>query len=243
MSHDPHAVRAAGPQGLAMAKKFSIETPQLGALVHARTISCDDALRSFSRHHERFLVVNIGSGYDSRPWRMADLGGAIFVALDLPVMIRDRDEVLPPSSNSAYPVIACEFDILSDNLEHVLIEIDAPIDLPMFFIWEGGSMYFAKTELDAFIAQIRALMKPSSRLWFDYPSASAVKDLTDQVEVKAFMDSMRMIGEPFMHGFNDVRAELSQIALDVLASTSAAEILQDYDPVMSHYSFALCRSS
>jgi hypothetical protein len=115
-SHDPHAARAAGPQGLAMAQKFSVETPQLGRLVRARTISCDDALRSFSRKHDRFLVVNIGSGYDSRPWRMADLGGAVFVVLDLPVMMRDRDEVLPLSSDSMYPIIAGKFDILSDNL-------------------------------------------------------------------------------------------------------------------------------
>jgi O-methyltransferase involved in polyketide biosynthesis len=104
-------------------------------------------------------------------------------------------------------------------------------------------MYFAETELNAFLMQIRALMKPSSRLWFDYPSAAAVEDLTGQVEVKAFMDSMRMIGEPFMHGFNDVRAELLVLGLDVAECASAAHILQDTDPVMLHYAFVLCRSS
>jgi O-methyltransferase involved in polyketide biosynthesis/acyl-coenzyme A thioesterase PaaI-like protein len=237
---DPYAARAAGPQGIAMARKFSLDTPQLADLVRARTESCDLALRSFSQRHERFLVVNIGCGYDARPWRMSDLGGATFAVLDLPVMMKDRENVLPPTEKSAYPILSLRYDILVDELANTLHRSGALTDVPVFFIWEGCSMYFSRTESDALLQEIRNLMSPASRLWFDFASSDAVGDLTGQYEVKAFMDSMRMIGEPFMRGFSDVREELASVGLQVEERQSAAQLLGEADPVFKHYSFALC---
>lgn len=241
---DPHAARAAGPQGRAMAKKFSIDTPQLADLVRARTLNCDAALRSFSQRHKRFLVVNIGCGYDSRPWRMKNLGGATFVSLDLPVMMRDREQVLPPEAESPYPILRCSHDILGGNLQNTLNQAGAPLNIPIFFIWEGGSMYFARQQSDALFDQIRKLMCSASRLWFDFASFTAVNDLTGLNEVKSFMDNMRLIGEPFMRGFDDIEIELAEAGLDVAECVSAAQaLLNDFDPVLAHYSFALCGPS
>jgi hypothetical protein len=108
---DPYASIAAGKQGQAMAKKFSIDSPQLAELVRARTLHCDMELRAFSRIHSQFMVLNIGCGYDSRPWRMRDLGGAVFVNLDLPVMIQDRGRVLPSPSESPYAVLDSHYGV------------------------------------------------------------------------------------------------------------------------------------
>jgi O-methyltransferase involved in polyketide biosynthesis/acyl-coenzyme A thioesterase PaaI-like protein len=239
---DLYAARAAGPQGIAMARKFSLDTPQLADLVRSRTESCDEALRSYSQRHSRFLVVNIGCGYDSRPWRMRDLGGATFAVLDLPVMIKDRGNVLPPANESPYQILTLNYDILVDELADTLRRSAAPTDVPIFFIWEGCSMYFSRTESDAFLRQIKNLMSPACRLWFDFASSDAVGDLTEQYEVKAFMDSMRMIGEPFMRGFSDVKVELAGVGLHVKECKSAAQLLGGTDPVLDHYSFALCGS-
>ena len=237
---DPFAAVAAGPQGRAMAEKFSKDTPQLGDLVRARTLSCDKALRAFCELHKRTLIVILGCGYDARPWRMSDLGDATFVTLDLPVMMRDREHFLPPVSHSEYRILNAEFDILFDDLSSTLNKLGAPLALPTFFIWEGGSMYFAESELNSLLQQIKKLMNPSSRLWFDFPSEAAVKDLTGEGEVYAFMESMRLVGEPFMHGFENVRGQLGKLGFDVLESHSASQVLQDPDPVKAHYSFALC---
>ena len=103
-------------------------------------------------------------------------------------------------------------------------------------------MYFSRTESDAFLRQIKNLMSPACRLWFDFASSDAVGDLTEQYEVKAFMDSMRMIGEPFMRGFSDVKVELAGVGLHVKECKSAAQLLGGTDPVLDHYSFALCGS-
>ncbi len=237
---DPYAARAAGPQGIAMARKFSLDTPQLADLVRARIVSCDEALQSFRRRHERFFVVNIGCGYDSRPWRMADLGGATFVLLDLPVMMNDRSSVLPATDQSRYPILSSNFDILRDDLAETIRRAGVPAGVPVFFIWEGCSMYFARRESDAFLRQISAVVNPDSKLWFDFASSDAVSDRTGRREVKAFMDSMRMIGDPFMRGFFNVKEELAGMGLHVEECTSAGQLLDSSDVVLSHYSFALC---
>jgi O-methyltransferase involved in polyketide biosynthesis len=222
-----------------MATKFSIDTPQLADLVRGRTLSCDMALLEFSRHHDRFLVVNVGCGYDSRPWRMKDLGGAMFVELDLPVMLRDRQLVLPAIDESPYKIMRHEFDILKDNLENTLVKIKAPRDIPMFVVWEGGSMYFAKEQADPFLLHIRRLMCPKSQVWLDFVSYAAVNDLTGEIEVQAFIDNMRMIGEPFVRGIERLD-ELSDRGFDVAECISAAVLLNNTDPAMKHYSFATC---
>jgi O-methyltransferase involved in polyketide biosynthesis len=88
-----------------MARKFAADSPQLADMVLARTIHCDRALKSFAKANNRFTVVNIGSGYDSRPWRLKGLGEAAFVQIDLPAMCEDATRVLPPVDQSEYRVV------------------------------------------------------------------------------------------------------------------------------------------
>ena len=238
---DPYAKKAAGPQGLAMAEKFSQETPQLFDLVRARTQHCDDALKSFASKHKHFVVVNIGSGYDARPWRLKSLGEAVFAGLDLSVMIKDRQQVLPSASDSPYRIIDCGFDILRDDLDSALRAAGVPLHLPKFFIWEGGIMYFTKEHAEGMLLQITSSMDDESVLWFDVPSEAAVTDNSGIREVELFIESMRIIGEPFMLGYDDIEASIRAVGLEVASRASAADVLVSPDPVMSHYSFVLCR--
>lgn len=105
-----------------------------------------------------------------------------------------------------------------------------------------GRMYFGEPEADALLLQIRRLMDVQSQFWFDCVSSDAVGDRTRLPEVKLFMDSMRMIGEPFVRGFEKIKEELSDLGLRVLEKSSAAEMLGESDPVFRHYSFARCAS-
>lgn len=239
---DPFASDAAGAQGNAMANKFSIDSPQLAKLVEARTIHCDTALSAFSRRHKRFLVINIGCGYDSRAWRMRALGGATFVELDLPIMIEDRVRMLPKIEQSPYQILRGSFDILTSSLTTVLDETVAPRDVPIFVIWEGGSMYFSPSQTAALFKQINSLMNSDSQFWFDFVSEDAVNDSTGIMEIKAFIDHMRSVGEPFVQGFNAVDLPLSRLGFEVIQRNSAAALLGETDPIYAHYSFALCEA-
>ncbi len=104
-------------------------------------------------------------------------------------------------------------------------------------------MYFSNEEAGILLRSIKDLMCHQSVLWFDFVSKSAVVDATGEPEVKNFMDSMRMIGEPFIKGFDDVSEELNDVGLDVFELATAKEVLNSSDPVTRHYSFALCRAN
>jgi O-methyltransferase involved in polyketide biosynthesis len=196
---DPFAYTVAGPQGRAMARKFSRQTPQLADLVLARTLDCDAALRAFDKVHGRYNVINIGAGYDARPWRLPNLGQARFVHLDLPVMADASDKLLP-SLGSPYDLVRIPFDIHTSNLHDALQVAGVDLSVPNFVIWEGGSMYFTESEASALFGQIRDVIGKDGRLWFDQVAAAAVADCTGLPEVEAFMESMRIIGEPFVRG-------------------------------------------
>jgi O-methyltransferase involved in polyketide biosynthesis len=132
------------------------------------------------------------------------------------------------------------FDIKVDSLAPAIVQAGASLNDPIFVIWEGGSMYFKESEANTLIRQIKALMSLHSEFWFDHISADAVTDRTGLPEVKLFMDSMRMIGEPFVRGFENVKLELANLGLRVLERVSAAEMLESVDPVFQHYAFARC---
>lgn len=237
---DPFAAKAACAQGAAMARKFSLDAPQLADLVKARTLCCDDALRDFSRTHARFLVINIGCGYDARPWRMRDLGNATFVELDLPVMLKEREQALPHPSDSPYQIYRVPFDIYTNSIAEAIARAALPADLPKFIIWEGGSMYFERSDGNTFLSQIRQVMSTACRLWFDFVTCAAVEGSTGLPEVERFMHSMRVIGEPFVRGFSDLSSELGTLCLAPRVSWLAADLLGSADPVCRQYGFALC---
>ena len=239
---DPFAYTVAGPQGRAMARKFSRETPQLANLVLARTLNCDVALRNFSKEHPKYNVINIGAGYDARPWRMARLRAASFVHLDLLLMVQDGEKLLP-SLSSPYDMRRVPFDIEEHDLNQTLLSAKVDLSLPSFVIWEGGSMYFTKPQASVLFRQVRELLGEAGRLWFDQASLAAVLDQTGLVEVEAFINSMRTIGEPFVGGFVDVAREMASEGFSLADYKTADFDIADGDPVFQHYSFAVCRAS
>jgi len=100
-------------------------------------------------------------------------------------------------------------------------------------------MYFTEDQASTLFSQIRRSMCPRSHLWLDCASHDAVSDQASEPEVGAFIDSMRVIGEPFVRGFRGEK-ELAAAGFEVLEYVGAASVLGNPDPVMKHYSFAIC---
>ena len=76
-------------------------------------------------------------------------------------------------------------------------------------------MYFNEQETQHLFDQIKAMMCDRSRLWFDQVSSDAVSDKTGIPEIQAFMDYMRMMGEPFIRGFGNVVEEIRHAGFDI----------------------------
>ena len=103
-------------------------------------------------------------------------------------------------------------------------------------------MYFTSKQVQHLLANVRNLMCDRSVIWLDYVSHAAVNDMTGEPEALAFMESMRMVGEPFVWGIEDL-SFFTNIGLNFSAVQSAANVLGSADPVMRHYSFVMCSAN
>lgn len=235
---DPYAFMLAGKQGLTLARRFSNDTPYLQNMVAARTLHLDDAVKRFAIEKQKFNVVNIGAGYDSRFWRLYFEAANIY-ELDLPIMLNERKRIFDYSKKN--PIRNIEIDITTQTLEEVLLKEGFDRNLPSMFIWEGGSMYFRTEEIDFILASLTKLMSHGSRFWFDYVSEKLVADTTGVREAEDFMRNMRKMGEPFINGYSDPGTLASKHGLLVEENTSSGKTLALEEETYNHYSFCIMK--
>src|SRR5690606_2543255 len=86
---DPFAEDMAGQHGMAVATRFCQRTPQLGPMVAARTKHLDDVLMNFAAAGGRD-VINVGVGWDMRPFRLPLPHGMHFYELAFPTTLDER---------------------------------------------------------------------------------------------------------------------------------------------------------
>lgn len=236
---DPYAFMLAGKHGITLARRFSIATPQLQNMIAARTQHLDESVISFAREKERFNVVNIGAGYDSRFWRL-NLENAIIYDLDLPIMLNERKRTFDYSKKNTIRNI--EIDLEMKTVDQVLLEApDFDAKLPTFFIWEGGSMYFSDENIDAILASISRLMHQDSCIWFDYVSEDLIDCSTGIREAEGFITNIRKMGEPFINGFNDVGECAEKYNLAVEQNIHSGALLDIREDIYRHYSFCILK--
>lgn len=238
---DPIAEDVAGKQGLILAKKFCLTAPQLKQMVEARTEHCDRSLELFAKKHSSFSIVNIGVGLDTRLYRFKHLKNINAVyELDLPIMLSLRSEKLKGFDNAKFPVHRIAIDLRENVLEERLLAAGLDPQQPIFFIWEGGSMYFYKEETSQTFTAIRQLMQNSeSLLWLDYTSKKVVADETNIQEVEDFMANMRRMGEPFIQGYETILTSENARLFEMKHLTSSDYCVDEPDAIYGHYSFCI----
>jgi methyltransferase (TIGR00027 family) len=149
--------------------KFKDETfSGVSIIVRHRTI--DDVLRKMLRLTPDLGVVIIGSGFDSRPYRL--IGGAWF-ELDEPDVITYKNERLPISECSN-PLRRIPIDFLADPLEDSLTRIDHMG--PIIFLLEGIFIYLAESEIKSLLDLLRRL----------FPQHQLICDLVNRQMVETY---------------------------------------------------------
>jgi hypothetical protein len=63
---DPYAPVAARKQGITLARRFSVRTPELQPMIGARTRNLDRLVAIFENRRVRYQAINIGAGLDFR---------------------------------------------------------------------------------------------------------------------------------------------------------------------------------
>ncbi len=106
----------------------------------------DRYTKSFLKEHPDGLVVSLGSGFDTRYWRISDQPWK-YVEIDLPAVIDAKKEIMGDKLN--YTTIACsvtEYDwirpILGIQNKHVL------------FLAEGLFMYLPQPDVEAMFKEL-----------------------------------------------------------------------------------------
>jgi len=238
---DPYAIMLAGKHGVTLARRFSIATPQLQNMITARTQHLDNAIATFSKAVPRFNIVNIGAGYDSRFWRL-EINNALIFDLDLPVMLKERKHIFDYSRRPNIHNI--DIDLEYHHIDKVLRECDSfDPELPSFFIWEGGSMYFENDKIDHIFSAIQALMSPGSCFWMDYVTEDLVNSATGIKEIEGFITNIRRMGEPFINGYNDIAVLSEHYKLDILETLHSGALLNKHEEIYKHYRFCIFKAT
>ncbi|MEX1020422.1 MAG: class I SAM-dependent methyltransferase [Litorilinea sp.] len=233
---DPLSQRVAQEQGRAIATRMATATPQLPALIQARTSHLEEYLNNDESHYQQ--VVVLGVGLDTRPLQFAG-PDQHWYGIDLVPMIKARESTFCELELASAHVTLVEGDIQTTDWLNRLDAAGYRAHASTLFIIEGLSMYLEKEDLEELLAKLgRATTHKASRVWLDHVTPALFH--LELPEVQTFLASMSRLGEPFILGFNDGDA-IGHPQWQQASTTSAAEILDLAEPVHAEYRFSILK--
>jgi methyltransferase (TIGR00027 family) len=176
-------------------------------------------------------IVILGSGFDTRAYRLPGIERARVIEIDAPATIeikRSRMEALlgrlPPC------VSMCAMDFERDDLGAALSRAEFRARAPTLFAWEGVTSYLSAAAVDATVRHLATLAAPRSRVVFTYLDHATLEGRGDAPGARATMAAVRHAGEPFRFGFDpaELPAYLDRRGFELLEDFSAAELAVRY---------------
>jgi methyltransferase (TIGR00027 family) len=201
--HDPFAAQLAGERGMAIARALAgLERMCFGIGIRSRFL--DELVRDTVSAHGITTVLSIGSGLDSRPWRLELPAALRWVEVDFPEMLDYKDGVMA----SAPP--RCRRERLAADVsaaagrERVFAAAGGG---PTLMITEGLLMYLPAATIEALAANTAA-----SHWLLDAASpemASRVRMDTYQsienVRAADHLDGLQILAATRRHGWSGLR--------------------------------------
>jgi methyltransferase (TIGR00027 family) len=137
-----------------------------------RTVAIDDAVRD----RPGVQLVILGSGLDSRAFRMPELAGTAVFEVDRPASQNAKLHRIGGLAPLAAVFRLVPMDFGRDRLDTALAGAWFVTGRPTTWIWEGVVPYLTREQVRATLAQIRTCSAPGSRLIVNYqqPALSAV---------------------------------------------------------------------
>lgn len=145
-----------------------------GAMMAARTIAVDDAVRRAAAPQ---LVV-LGAGLDARAWRMPELAEVAAYEVDHPASQRDKRDRLGDRAPTAASVRFVPVDFTVGGLAEGLRSAGYDPGRPATWVWEGVVPYLTTAEVIAAAAELGGLSAPGSTLVVNYQERAVVARIT-----------------------------------------------------------------
>lgn len=206
--------------------------PRTRSSAVVRTRLIDDLVRQAIAAGSRQALL-LGAGFDSRPYRLAELRGIPIFEVDHPATQQAKIERLRRILNPLPPnirFVAVNFE--RDNLEAALLHAGFDPRVPSVAIWEGVVSYLTPAAVDQNFEMLSRMLSPESRLIFTYVHKGALDGSVLFPEAARWKSSVRSTGEPFSFGFDPAFLEhyLLPYGFTLLSDTSTAQAAQSYCP-------------
>jgi methyltransferase (TIGR00027 family) len=172
---DPYARDLAGPSGEATANAVG-SVDLIANAIAIRTVMLDRLLTDMVARHEVDLVLNIGCGLDTRPWRLKLPATLQWLDLDIPALVSHKARVLlkhPPGCN--YEAIGV--DVL-DSGERTAAVTSYPDATRILVVTEGLLVYLHPAQVEALAKDLHRLR--ACRWWLtDLVGPAALRAVRD----------------------------------------------------------------
>jgi methyltransferase (TIGR00027 family) len=163
-------------------------------------------------------LVILGAGFDTRAWRLDALEQATVFEVDHPdtqALKRERAAAIP---TKAQQVRFLATDFQQDNLGASLCAAGYDVNRPVFWLWEGVTIYLRPDAVAANLKTFAALSAPGSHLALTYLSKDG-----GRIPRSLFL---ALLGEPVRSAYSP--AELTDLAKTCGWARTADSGIQDW---------------
>jgi len=200
--------------------------------VNAFTKHIDGLLQKFSQNGLE-QVVNIGAGFDSRPYRLgAQMPGVHFFEIDMPATSATKQAAMKtvlgtlPDNVTYIPI-----DYRSRQFVNTLKKSGFDEKRKTLFIWEGISQFMDEKIVDVTLRYIAQRTNPNNKVLFSYIPAEFVRGEYGKMGWVRFRElRVRSVGEPWRFGIPHKKTGefFDRRGFAVIADLGAKELAGQY---------------
>ncbi len=173
----------------------------------SRTNYIDSKIAQWVAAGDVSQVVSVAAGFDSRAYRLPEVAAADFFELDMPEVVKDKQERVR-ANNISCVARSCHY--VGADLRNVTVG-DALRAEPTFdaqaktvYVVEGLIYYLHQPDVDKLFASLSQVMTAGSKLVFDFTNECIIQsdcaDLNKQL-TEIFLEIMHVKKEPWFSGF------------------------------------------
>ncbi|MCY3625891.1 MAG: SAM-dependent methyltransferase [Candidatus Dadabacteria bacterium] len=189
-------------------------------------------------------IVILGCGFDMRSL-VFETEGVRFCDVDQPSLLEFKRKVL--ESRGVKPCASIPCNYLEADLPEELIKAGFDINSPIFFLWEGNSMYLPLELIHSFFDSLCARI-PSFKIAFDYYPLSVINRTHENPDVVRATDMFqKTFNVTWVTGFDDLSVFEKRHGMKVEESTEllevgkqvAPEAVDSVAPLVGAYSYGI----
>ena len=199
--------------------------------VPLRTRLIDECLQTALNDGLDQLVI-LGSGYDTRAYRLDDLSkGTKVFELDRAAMQSEKKARVEKALGSVPDHVAhVPVDFEKDDVAECLLRNGYAANQKTFFIWEGVTYFLDAEAVDQTLAFVAEHSGPGSVIMFDYVPPDVIDGTNETPLTADLLDAARRLGEPYKFGLEpaSLATFLSQRGFSDVQDYSVSELVRRY---------------